>query len=244
MKLSQFLRAGVVAGLASGLAGAAALWLLVEPFVKKAIALEEAHAVHGHSEELVSRNEQVVAGLVTVLIVGALLGLIFAIVYHWTYRHLPGASHFGKSVALAGLGFLAFALAPALVIPANPPGIGDPTTVTGRTLVYVATIGLAIVLIAAASSISRAAWPLPARGVGIALLGVAGIAGLMTLLPNYRLAAPDGFPAELLWKFRIASLAQLGLMWLVRGLAFGWLMESTASRESEQVPADKIFALR
>jgi predicted cobalt transporter CbtA len=36
-------------------------------------------------------------------------------------------------------------------------------------------------------------------------------------------------PASLLWDFRLASLAQLTVMWLTLGLVFGLLMERAAA---------------
>jgi predicted cobalt transporter CbtA len=36
---------------------------------------------------------------------------------------------------------------------------------------------------------------------------------------------PTGFPATLLWKFRIASWETQVVLWSVLGLLFGWLTE-------------------
>jgi predicted cobalt transporter CbtA len=42
---------------------------------------------------------------------------------------------------------------------------------------------------------------------------------------------PDGFPADVLWKFRIASLGMQCVMWASIGLLFGWLTERAMARE-------------
>jgi predicted cobalt transporter CbtA len=34
---------------------------------------------------------------------------------------------------------------------------------------------------------------------------------------------PDGFPADLLWNFRIATLGMHAVLWATLGLVFGWL---------------------
>jgi predicted cobalt transporter CbtA len=36
---------------------------------------------------------------------------------------------------------------------------------------------------------------------------------------------PEGFPAVLLWKFRMASLGMQIVLWTSLGLVFGWLTE-------------------
>jgi hypothetical protein len=43
---------------------------------------------------------------------------------------------------------------------------------------------------------------------------------------------PDGFPAVVLWQFRIASAGAQVIMWTTLGLAFGALMERAAASRS------------
>ncbi|MGW4336403.1 CbtA family protein [Rhodococcus koreensis] len=238
MSLKKTLSAGLAAGLASGVVGALVLWLMLEPILARAIALEDTggghhdHGAHDHTEPLVSRAEQIVGGLVTVLVVGALTGLAFAIVYYKLGKRLPGAHPFSRSLLLAGLGFAAFALAPALVLPANPPGIGDPDTVTARTWLYAATVLAAVALVAACLAVGRiTTWPAPVRGAAVCVLAVVGAGVMLWWLAPTDAATPEGFPADLLWDFRIASIVQLALMWLTRGVVFGWLTD-TRTRSS------------
>ena len=41
---------------------------------------------------------------------------------------------------------------------------------------------------------------------------------------------PDGFPAVVLWQFRMASLGAQAIMWTVIGLGFGALVERELSQ--------------
>ncbi len=222
---------GALAGAVAGGVGAAALAWLVEPSIRAAIRLEEAAAGgHGHDhagdagahshagDALVSRPEQVVLGLATVLVVGTLIGVAFAVVHRILGDRLPGATPAGRAMALAGLGFAAFSLAPALVVPANPPAVGDAETVALRTVTYLGTIVCAVALTAAVVALARARSLGPAgRTGGATALAVAGAVVLRLVLPDAADAVPAQVPADLVWEFRVASLAQLGLMWLALG---------------------------
>ncbi|WP_433599271.1 CbtA family protein [Nocardia sp. CA-135953] len=233
---------GALAGAVAGGAGAAAMYWLVEPSIRAAIAIEEAGtaaaeaAGHEHmADELVSRGQQVAFGLLTAVIVGTLIGVAFALTHRFLRGRIPGNSAASSSMALAGLGFLAFTLAPAIVIPANPPAVGDPATVEVRTLTYIGTIVCAVALTSAVVAVSRAD-RLPARQRLVTATGLAivSVALLKLGIPDVSDSIAPTVPAGLIWDFRLGSLAQIGLMWLVLGAAFGWLV----SREEERRLAD------
>jgi predicted cobalt transporter CbtA len=44
---------------------------------------------------------------------------------------------------------------------------------------------------------------------------------------------PDGFPATLLWEFRIASIGTQLVFWAAFGVLFGWVSERAARRTSD-----------
>jgi predicted cobalt transporter CbtA len=50
------------------------------------------------------------------------------------------------------------------------------------------------------------------------------VAVVFLLLPGVD-EVPAGFPAELLWRFRVGSLATQLALWAAMGLAFGALLE-------------------
>jgi predicted cobalt transporter CbtA len=239
MGLAGLLRRGLAAGAAAGLAAAVVLYLFVEPVIRRALVIEEARGVEatdGHShahaadeaEPLVSRTMQVVGGMGTAVVVGCLFGLAFAVVFARTRHRLYAASEHGRAVTLAALAFLVFALMPALEIPSNPPAVGDPDTVTRRTLIYVLTILVALALVLAVFVLDQVLADRALSGATRSTLGVlafvAGAIAMFALLPGTPDQVPHDVPAALIWEFRLASLGQLAAMWATLGLVFGLLV--------------------
>lgn len=245
LAFTRLLRHGVVAGAAAGTAAALVLWLLVEPVIRKALVIEEARGgghEQGHAEEpLVSRTLQVFGGAVTSALVGILFGVVFAVVFARIRHRLPGSTDFGRALVLAATGFAVFTLMPALKIPANPPAVGDPATVTERTLLYVLTILLALLVIGGVVAADRAlrsrSAPLRVRGTVNIVVAVAGAVAILLLVPGSPDAVPGDVPASVIWDFRLTSLAQLGTMWLGLGVVFGMLVESHTTGSRRAVPA-------
>ncbi|GAA4737463.1 hypothetical protein GCM10023350_21840 [Nocardioides endophyticus] len=241
---------GALAGLVAGGVGAAVQYWVVEPVIKKAIALEEAGAeapaahthagdvgAHSHGgDAIIGRSEQIVTGLVTVLVVGVLIGIAFALAHRYLHSRIPGRGTTGTVMFLTGVGFAAFTLAPAIVIPANPPAVGDPDTVDTRTLVYIATIVCAAALAAAVTAVARHRALSPEhRALAATAVGLLGATFGMWALPNATDAIPATVPADLIWQFRTRSLAQIGVMWLVLGSVLAFL--STPARSHATAPA-------
>lgn len=256
MGIVDLLRRGLAAGAAAGLAAAVVLYLVVEPVIRRALVIEDAraateesgHAGHTHSHgeaeaEIVSRGQQVVGGMLTSVVVGCLFGLVFAVVFAKARHRLPGTTDHGRAWLLAALGFFAFVLVPGVVIPSNPPAVGDPDTVSERTLLYVLAILVAVALVLGAFTLDRA---LSARGLAsprrTTIVGAAflvAFALVVWALPGTPDAIPGDVPPALIWDFRMASFAQLGAMWAVLGLVFGLLAapRSKAARTPEPATA-------
>jgi hypothetical protein len=130
-------------------------------------------------------------------------------------------------------------LLPSLTFPANPPGVGDAAGVDARTQGYLITVGAGILAVAAlyvlAGRLARTSLRAPARqaatGAATLLLGGAMVALLPSTLPG------DGFPAELLWQFRLVSIGSQTLLWVGIAVGVGLLWERathgglTAGRE-------------
>ena len=191
--------------------------------------------------ELVSRTAQVFFGAVTATVAGVLFGLVFAVVFAKARHRLPGATDHARALWLAAVGFGVFVLGPALVIPADPPAVGDPDTVTRRTLVYVLSMLVGLLVVGAVAGLDRM---LRARGLPDAvrhsadLLGVVVLAAVAwCLLPASPDAVPSDVPAALIWDFRVASLLQLAAMWGVLGTAFGLLVSPRVAPDRGLVPA-------
>ena len=247
MRFPQLLRHGVTAGAAAGLCAAVVLLLLVEPVIDRAIAVEEGRAGHGGGdhEHVVSRTAQLVGGWLTAVVVGVLVGVVFAVVWARARHRLWGGSDLGRSIVLAALAFGVVTLLPALATPANPPGVGDPDTVTRRTLLYALTVLLGILVVGIVAGVDRRlaarGRPVPWRACAGTALAVACSVAVLLAVPDVDVAVPDDVPAALLWEFRVASLAQLATLWLVLGLAFGTLVDPR-TRARRDAPARSVDA--
>lgn len=240
------LRRGALAGVAGGLAAAVVLTVVLEPLIDRAIAIEDARTQsrqlgplgsgemgHAAREAVVSRTAQVVTGFGTELLVGLALGLVFAVVFVRARHRLAGSEDVVRSTVLAAVGFAALTLLPALTVPANPPGVGEPSSAGRRTMLYVVVLLLGLAVAVALPSLDRwlsarvsptRRWTLDVVGLGVAVVL------LLTLIPDLSDPVPPDVPAELLWDFRLASLGQLAVLWAVLGVTFGVLMERVATR--------------
>jgi predicted cobalt transporter CbtA len=107
--------------------------------------------------------------------------------------------------------------------PANPPTVGNPDTIDKRTLLFLAMIAISVLAAIAAGRIRR---DLLARtsGWNAALLAVAGFIAVVVIaqliLPPVH-ETPPGFPADVLYRFHLASLGISLTLWTTIGLAFG-----------------------
>lgn len=237
---------GAVAGVLAGLLSAVVSFLLGEPSVRRAIALEEAagHAA-GRAEhaEVFSRTTQQGALFLVSMLTGLALGILFALVYALWQQRDPDADLWRRAILLAVAGLVGIALIPFLRYPANPPAVGDPATVDARTTAYLASILIGVVAVTAAVQVHR---QLANRGVRPPLrqpaaLGVVvvGLAATWLLPDNTDVIE---VPADLIWNFRLASIATLLVLWLGLGATFGFLGEraergATSEDRSAATPA-------
>jgi predicted cobalt transporter CbtA len=223
------LRRSILTGMGAGAAAGLVSLIVVEPVIRAALAVEAARAsaadVH---EELFSRPVQVAGGLLTAVVVGIVLGVVFAVVWARTRHWLPAVTDFGRCLVLAAAGFGVLALLPWVKYPANPPAVGDPATVGERTWLYVSLLaGGVLVLLglaALATALRRRGWASPMRVTAVTAAGVVGFVALLMLWPASPDSVPADVPAELLWRFRLASLAQLAALWAVLGFGTGLLL--------------------
>ncbi|MEV6675790.1 CbtA family protein [Streptomyces erythrochromogenes] len=222
---------GMLAGLLAGVAAFLVAYLLGESKVDAAIAIEEAAAGAGHDhggEAPVSRALQATAGLGTgVVLYGVALGGIAALVCCFALGRI---GRFGPrataALVTAGL-FVTVTLVPFFKYPANPPAVGDPDTAARRTALYLLMIVLSALLAAGAVLLGRRLAPKLGNwnasvAAGAAFVVLIGIS--YAVLPGIN-EVPAGFPAALIWDFRLASLAIQTTLWTTFGLAFGFLAE-------------------
>ncbi|WP_405831148.1 CbtA family protein [Streptomyces sp. NBC_00105] len=221
---------GMLAGLLAGVAAFLVAYLLGESKVDAAIAIEEAAAAgHDHGEEApVSRALQATAGLGTgVVLYAVALGGIAALVCCYALGRIGRFGPRATAALVTAALFVTVTLVPFLKYPANPPAVGDPETAGRRTALYLLMIALSALLAAGALILGRRL--APKLGNWNASL-VAGSAFVLVIGVSYAVLpgideVPAGFPAALLWDFRLASLAIQTALWTTFGLAFGHLAE-------------------
>jgi predicted cobalt transporter CbtA len=232
---------GMLAGAVAGLFVFALARWIGEPQVERAIAFETSmdHARGEAPEpEVVSRKIQSTLGLLTATVVdGTAVGGIFALVFAFALGRVPLASPRALSVLLAGLGFAAIAVVPALKYPPNPPSVGNPETIGARTAAFFLMIIFSVVSMVLAAQIVRrfhtrlGVWNALLLAVGFFVLAIALTSHF---LPDFD-EVPAAFPVTLMWKFRIAALEMQLLLWGVLGFLFGWFAERTIS--AREVPS-------
>ena len=228
--MKRLLAAGSLAGLAAGVASALFAATAGRGPIRDAIALEDSisHATSGaHHEDLFGRGVQEVGGAIGLVVFGLALGVIFAVVLGAVGPRLAASTPLAASVRLGCAGFVAVVVVPFLKYPANPPAVGDPSTVNERTVLYFAALALSILLAWAVWRFHRAARLAPAaQAWATAALYAAGLTVILVALP----ASPDPVeaPADLVWRFRLASLGGLAAAWAMLALVTGTLLSRPA----------------
>lgn len=253
MSARDFLIRGLIAGLLAACAAFAVAYVVGEPPVRSAIAVEESggaghthgtgaedHATEeapGPGEVEVPRSLQSTAGLATGLLVagvtlGGLVGVISAIALGRFGRLSPRTT----TLAVAAIGFVATSAVPFLLYPPNPPAVGSGETIGMRSGLYF--VFLAISLIAAVTAVlvgRRLAQRL--GGWHAALVGIAGyvvvMVVVMALLPHYN-EVPDTFPASVLYDFRRASFLTQFTLWTVLGVVLAEFVGRLSRRHTTE----------
>lgn len=249
MRARTFLINGLLAGVLAGLAAFAVAYVVGEPPVDAAIAVEEAGATddgHGHThggaddsaaDEVVSRGTQSTGGLlVGTLVAGTVLGGVVGLLAGLAVGRLGPLLPVAGTALVATLGFVSYALVPFLRYPPNPPAVGDEATIGVRTAAYFGLVAASVLLAVVATAVAvRLAQRYGGyRGVlaGLATYALP-IAVLTALLPAA--VQVSDFPAQVLWDFRVASLLTQTALWGVLGLALTGLVARTWSRHRAEV---------
>lgn len=214
---------GLLAGLVAGLLAFVVAYLLGEPQVDAAISFEDAHT-HEHGAELVSRSLQSTAGLATGVLVESLaLGGLAALAYCVLLGRVGRFDPRPTAMLLSAGALLTVHVLPFLKYPANPPSVGEPDTIGRRTALYFLMVALSVLLCTGALLLGRRLAPRlgtwhAALTATAALLLAIGLA--YAFLPPVD-EVPDDFPADTLWRFRLASLAVPCALWAAFGVVFG-----------------------
>jgi pimeloyl-ACP methyl ester carboxylesterase len=236
--MGNLLLRGMLAGLVAGFLAFGFAKVFGEPQVDRAIAFEEQLAkAKGEPEEpeIVSREVQASIGLFTgVTVVGTAMGGLFALAFAFLNGRVVSLPPRTTAIVIAALGLIALYIVPNLKYPANPPSVGQPDTIGYRTQLYFGMIVFSLAALAIAISAARQF--VNQLGVLNAILVGAGIYIVLAAIAGYVLPpineVPEGFPADLLWKFRIVSLGIQGILWTMIALIFGASLERARERQA------------
>lgn len=235
---------GLLIGLAAGLLAFAFAFAFGEGPVQQAIDFEDLLVQRSGDPAgpaLVSRDVQSTLGLLTGTVALAVaLGGIFALVYAYVYGRVGAAGPRVTAAVLASGAFVTITLTPFTKYPANPPSVSDPATLDQRTLLFFTMIAITVLAAVAATRVRAqllgrvGAWDATILA-GALFLAVVVVAQLV--LPAVH-ELPAGFPADVLYRFRIASIGISATMWLTIGLGFGAAAERLLTPVPRRSPVD------
>jgi hypothetical protein len=227
-------------------------------------------AVEAEGMEVLSRAVQANVGSgVALVFFGMAMGALFAVAYAICLGRTGRIRARSLAVLVAGAGFLGFYLVPFVKYPANPPAIGHADTIQLRSSLYLLMVGCSVLFLGLTVWLGRrlqarfGTWnaTLIAGGVFIVATGIVMLilpsAGEFAANKQYHQAtetpAPltdangtivfPGFPADVLFNFRLYSIGAQLILWTAIGLVFGPLAErllnpsATGNRETAGVDA-------
>jgi hypothetical protein len=198
--------------------------------------------------DLFSRTIQADVGIgVALIFFGMAMGALFAVAYCVCLGRTGGLRPRPLAMLVAAAGFLGMYLVPFVKYPANPPAIGHPETIRQRGLLYLLMVGCSVALLILTVWLGRRLRPRFGNWNASLLAGavfVVAIGTVMAILPplghlaanhsygNHLTETPQpltdsggrivypGFPADVLFGFRLYSVAAQLLMWMAIGLVF------------------------
>jgi hypothetical protein len=208
-------------------------------------------AEHAHDDPF-SRAVQGNVGIgVAVILFGMAMGALFAVAYAICLGRTGRLRARNLALLVAGAGFLGMYAVPFLKYPANPPAVGNGETIQQRTSLYLLMVGCSVLFLILTAWLGRRLQPrfgnwtatLIAGGVFIVATGI-----VMLVLPSFGELAANrglhqatetpppltdangtivfpGFPADVLYSFRLYSLGAQLILWAAIGLVFAPLAE-------------------
>jgi hypothetical protein len=164
----SFLIRGLLAGLFAALVAFGVAYVVGEPAINAAIAIEESGALadhHGHHDPTTSDSSgtagvprllQSTLGLLTgTLVAGATLGGLLGVLSALALGRFGRLGVRGVSLSLAAVGFVSVSLMPFVAYPPNPPAIGHPDTIGVRTALYFIMLAASIIAAVTAVLVGR-----------------------------------------------------------------------------------------
>lgn len=241
--VGTLLARGMLVGLLAALIAFGFATLYAEPHIEQAISFEEGHehthshmaagaevgaADQGEAVEVFSRQTQSGIGLLTGLaVIGLAMGGLFSVAFIVLHGRMGPKDPRLLSLCIALAAYVVLVLVPGMKYPANPPAVGSPETLDLRTGLFFGLVAISIVAAVFAIQSARivsakvGTWNGALLGVGAFLVIVVFAYAILPTIGEL----PDGFSADLLWRFRLSAFGTQAILWSVIGVAFGLLAE-------------------
>ncbi|MDQ2790330.1 MAG: cobalt transporter [Pseudonocardiales bacterium] len=199
---------------------------------------------------------------------GVAVGALFVVAYAVCLGRVGNLRPRALALLVAAGGFLAVYLVPFVKYPANPPAIGNPDTVKDRGGLYLLMVLCSVVFLVAAvwlgqrlrerfgnwnASVLAGATFVVAIGIVMAILPSLGhLAGNEQQSGNHTTETPlaltnaggtivyPGFPADVLFDFRLYSVAAQLILWATIGLVFAPLADRLLKAQSGMVEPERL----
>ena len=238
LKTVTFIAITLIAGSIAGTILSTINQGIVEPYIERAIALENQNAMAAgeminhlqfENYRVWQKGGEIAAGT----ILGLSLGALFGIVYAYARGSIPASNEKKKALIVAGLMWLVLFIVPALKYPANPPAVGDPETLSYRQSLYIAYLAISGFSALGLALIYRILGPIKSKKaiVPAAYAGIILIA-YFAMPPN-----PDPVlaPIDLVVGFRLMSGLTMSIFWGLLGIILGTFWDKLKPHESARI---------
>ena len=238
MNAGYFIAIVLVSGFVAGTIHGAVNLAIVEPYLDKAIGIENQNLfASGEAEDTPQfwveynsyrdwqKSGQLLAGGILGMSIGALFGIVFA----YSRNSLPKGHTVKKTFVLAAIMWFTIFLIPFLKYPANPPTVGDADTVVLRQTLYLLFIAI--------SGFSAVGFfvlykKLQNKKKGFAFIGYAVfITAVFFIMPP----SPDEVtaPMDLVNGFRTMSIIAVSTFWVAEAIILGALWQKYKTKLDE-----------
>jgi predicted cobalt transporter CbtA len=244
MRVGRDVKSGALAGLTAGLLLGLLLFFLAVPIIEAGDCYEQGSVpgcqIQAGMVPELQKNLAVIWGN---LILGAILGAFFALVYGAIYPYVPGRTPRLKALVLGFMGFYVEPFLPNLAIPPRPPGVTYGGQVPAATAdarlqwygIFLATALAALILGFALYHFLVRRSPSRRTHMMAGPLSLAIIAGISAIpfaffpAASFQPGGPDGL-LSLLPAFTVISVGSWLAFWALVALLFGHLWTRAEAR--------------
>nr|WP_296070079.1 CbtA family protein [uncultured Actinoplanes sp.] len=235
---------GILAGAAGGLLAFVFARVFAEPLIQQSIDYEDgrshAEGALEHAHESFSRAVQGNVGMgVALIFFGAAMGALFAVAFALYLGRAGRLRPRTLALLVAGGGFLGMYLVPFLKYPVSPPAVGRDDTIEQRGTFYLLMVAASVLFLVLTVSLGKRLQDRFGTWNATLIAGavfIAATAVVMLILPSFHetpepLTGPGGqivfpgFPADLLFGFRLYSVGAQLILWATIGLVFAPMAE-------------------